>query len=214
MPTVQRIVSASPARNQPADTGVDETPPITDTIQGMDPRAARTRTALHRAILELAAERPIGDIPATEIVARAGVNRSSLYQHFDDREELLASALESIEDEATRIDRPVEFSETSTPPPELRRFVAHFAQYSAVYRLALGPNGSARVASRVRDRIQAVVREGIAMSTSSAPTALPLNVAAAGTAGALLGIIEEWIRQDPMPDIDTATDWLWRYLRG
>ena len=180
----------------------------------MDPRAARTRQALHRAILELAAERPIGEIPATEIVVRAGVNRSSLYQHFDDREELLASALESIENEATRIDRPVALEDLSAPPPELRRFVAHFAQYSAVYRLALGPNGSARVAARVRARITTLVREGITLSTPDTHNALPLDIEAAGTAGALLGIIEAWIRQDPMPDIETATDWLWRYLRG
>ena len=178
----------------------------------MDPRAARTRSALHQAILDLAAERPISEIPATEIVARAGVNRSSLYQHFGDREELLASALESIEDEHTRIDRPVSVERGSDPPPELRRFVAHFAEYAAVYRTTLGPHGSPRVAARVRARITTLVREGITLSTPHTEGALPIEVEAAGTAGALLGIIEEWIRRDPMPSPDTATDWLWEFL--
>ncbi|UOQ61776.1 TetR/AcrR family transcriptional regulator [Leucobacter rhizosphaerae] len=180
----------------------------------MDPRAARTRASLQRAILDLAAERPIGEIPATEIVARAGVNRSSLYQHFEDREELLASALESIEVAHTRIDHPVTLSGGAEPPPELQRFVAHFAEYAAVYRTALGPHGSARVATRVRARITAVVHEGIMLSAPGSGGALPIEVEAAGTAGALLGIIEEWIRRDPMPSTDTATAWLWGYLRA
>lgn len=212
LPTVQRIASASPVDHQVHETRIDATPPITETIQGMDPRAARTRLALHRAILALAAERPIGEIPVTEIVVRAGVNRSSLYQHFDDREELLASALESIESEHTRIDRPVTVTGLSEPPPELRRFVEHFSNYAPVYRLALGPHGSARVASRVRARITTLVREGITLSTPSAHSSLPLEVEAAGTAGALLGIIEEWIHRDPMPNSETATTWLWDFL--
>lgn len=178
----------------------------------MDPRAARTRTALHRAILELAAERPIAEIPATEIVARAGVNRSSLYQHFGDREELLASALESIEDAHTRIDGPVTLTGQAGPPQELRRFVEHFSEYAAVYRTALGPHGSARVAARVRARITTLVREGITLSAMDGRSSLPLEVEAAGTAGALLGIIEEWIRREPMPSMETATEWLWDFL--
>lgn len=178
----------------------------------MDPRAARTLDALHATILELAATRPISDIPVTEIVAHAGVNRSSLYQHFTDREELLASALETIESISTRIDGPVRITDPAQPPAEIRRFVEHFAAYAPVYRLALGPQGSARVASRVRARMIELVREGLELSAIDSTKDVPRAIEAAGIAGGLLGIVEAWIRQDPMADTETAAAWLWGFL--
>ncbi|QIK63771.1 TetR/AcrR family transcriptional regulator [Leucobacter viscericola] len=178
----------------------------------MDPRAARTIATLHATILELAAVRPIGEIPVTEIVAHAGVNRSSLYQHFTDREELLASALETIESAGTRINRPVLVTDPAQPPTEIHRFIEHFAEYAPVYRLALGPQGSARVAARVRARTIDLVKEGLELSSTDSTGGVPLEIEAAGIAGGLLGIIEAWIQQDPMPDTDTASLWLWAFL--
>ncbi|UOR00246.1 TetR/AcrR family transcriptional regulator [Leucobacter allii] len=177
----------------------------------MDPRAAHTRRLLEDAVLALAAERPLDEIPVTDIVARAGVNRSSFYQHYADREELLAQALESLEDAAARISAPVAVLGDG-PPPELLRFAAHFAEHAALYRQALGPHGSARVAARVRARTLELVREGIALDSQVQDPALPLGIAAAGTAGALHGIIDAWLAIDPLPDAAVAAEWMWRTL--
>lgn len=179
----------------------------------MDPRAAHTRARLHRAVLELAAERELDAISVTQLVTRAGVNRSSFYQHFSSREELLASALETAEDAAGRVRAPVRIPSTGRAAPALVRFLAHFAEHAAVYRRALGPDGSALVASRVRARTVALVREGIEL-TRTPRTGLPLDIEAAGTAGALLGVIEAWIARDPLPSPDVAAEWMWRILSG
>ncbi len=178
----------------------------------MDPRARHTRAALSKAVLALAADRPIGEIPVTEIVTRAGVNRSSFYQHFTDREELLASALESLETEAARLHEPVRVTDFSTPPAELVRFARHFAEHANLYKQALGPHGSARVASRVRVRTIELVREGIERSHMRRNADLPVDVEAAGTAGALLGVIEFWLTQDPLPSYEEAANWMWQIL--
>ncbi|MFC5338841.1 TetR/AcrR family transcriptional regulator [Leucobacter denitrificans] len=175
----------------------------------MDPRARHTRSVLFKAVLALAADRPIGEIPVTEIVTRAGVNRSSFYQHFTDREELLASALESLETEAARPQEPVHLNDSTKPPTELVRFARHFAEHADLYRQALGPHGSARVASRVRARTIAIVQEGIERSPVRRNTELPVEVEAAGTAGAILGVIEFWLSQDPLPSPEVAADWMW-----
>lgn len=179
----------------------------------MDPRAAHTRALLHRAVLELAAERALDEISVTQLVSRAGVNRSSFYQHFSSREELLASALETAEEAAGRVRSAVRVPDPGRVPPALVRFLAHFAEHAAVYRRALGPEGSPLVASRVRARTVELVREGIELSRAPR-SGLPLDIEAAGTAGALLGVIEAWLRRDPLPDPETAAEWMWLILTG
>ncbi len=179
----------------------------------MDPRAAHTRAQLHRAVLELAAERELDDISVTQLVTRAGVNRSSFYQHFSGREELLASALETAEEEAGRVRVAVHIPGSGQVPPALVRFLTHFAEHAAVYRRALGPEGSSLVAARVRARTVELVREGIEL-TRVRRSGLPLDIEAAGTAGALLGVIEAWLRRDPLPGPETAAEWMWRILIG
>lgn len=180
--------------------------------QCMDPRAVHTRSALFAAILELAAKRPINEIPVTEITTTAGVNRSSFYQHFSDREDLLASALESLETEATRIRASPSFSPLSGPPTELISFAKHFADHAELYRQALGPHGSARVASRVRSSTAALVQEGIEVTQPSISRGMPIEIDAAGTAGALLGIIETWLSMEPLPPYEEAASWMWQTL--
>ncbi|WP_017793712.1 TetR/AcrR family transcriptional regulator [Leucobacter salsicius] len=179
----------------------------------MDPRAEHTRAALFDAVLSLAARRPINEIPVTQIVAAAGVNRSSFYQHFPDREELLASALENLETNAARIQDPIRTENpTAGPPAELTRFAKHFADHADLYRQALSPHGSSRVAGRVRARTIALVREGIELSGLQTDNRVPLDIEAAGTAGALLGVIEAWLAQDPRASHETAAAWMWQIL--
>lgn len=165
-------------------------------------------------MLELAAEQPLDDISVTDIVTRAGVHRSSFYQHFTDREELLASALERAEIAAGRVTAAVTQTDPGRPPAELLRFLSHFAEHAVVYRSALGPQGSARVASRLRSRTLELVREGIALTQPDPIPGLPVDIAAAGTTGALLGVIEAWLGRDPLPSVEQAAEWMWRLIRS
>ncbi|MET1020260.1 MAG: TetR/AcrR family transcriptional regulator, partial [Microterricola sp.] len=66
----------------------------------MDTRVERTRSSLQQALLELARENSLDDITIGDIAIRAGVNRSSFYQHYSDKETLLADALDAAELEA------------------------------------------------------------------------------------------------------------------
>lgn len=180
----------------------------------MDPRAAHTQSLLRSAVLELAAERPISEITVIDIITAAGVNRSSFYQHFDSREELLAAALERIETEMAHADEPVIVTNDSQPPAELVRFMRHFAAHRSLYRGVFGPQGSALVASQVRARMISFVRAGMELTPARPALAgLPIRIAAAGTSGALLGIIEAWLAEDQAPGPEVAAEWAWRVLR-
>lgn len=62
----------------------------------MDPRIARTRHALRQALTEIARDRDVEEISVGDITERAGVNRSTFYQHYGDKSDLLADVLDVI----------------------------------------------------------------------------------------------------------------------
>ncbi|MGH8878294.1 MAG: TetR/AcrR family transcriptional regulator [Stackebrandtia sp.] len=179
----------------------------------MDPRVARTRSSLQHALMELAREHQLDDITVADITNRAEVNRSSFYLHYNDKETLLADALESAVDEMSKR------LETSTihsgeVHPELHYYLTHIAENVALYRRVLGDHGSAVVAARLRTRIELIVRDSIDTTEKSAFAGLPLDVVAAGIAGSALGVITAWLAREPLPPIEEAATWVWRVLIG
>ena len=58
-----------------------------------DRRVRRTRAALTDAFLQLVVERPFDEIAVGDIIERAGVGRSTFYQHVANKEDLLRQSL-------------------------------------------------------------------------------------------------------------------------
>lgn len=179
----------------------------------MDARIARTRALLQDALLELARERPLDEITIADIADRAGVNRSTFYQHYADKDVLLADALDTAVEEAgerlVKLTVPV-----SGPPEDLLAYLKHIEQNAALYSRVLGDRGSALVAARVRDRVERVALEGISRSTVPAYDGVPLEIVAAGITGSAMGVVRAWLERDPRPPVETAADWLWQVLLG
>lgn len=67
-------------------------PPWTAPFPGM-PRTERTRASLVPTFNGLVLERPYEQLGVSEVVRRAGVCRSTFYEHFRDKNELLRSAV-------------------------------------------------------------------------------------------------------------------------
>ena len=179
----------------------------------MDPRATRTRERLQHALLALAREHDLDEITVADIVERAAVNRSSFYQHYPDKETLLAEALEAEVDLVSGSLRAAPPG-SGGPPAELSRYLAHIADNAAVYRRVLGDHGSALVAARLREQMQHIVRDAVAAANPGAFAGLPVDVVAAGIAGSALGVLRAWLSRDPLPPIQTGVEWMWRVLIG
>ncbi len=69
-----------------------------DSEQKLDRRIVRTRTALKDAIIELVLEKGFNAIRVQDIAERADVRAATLYLHYDNKEDLLMSALEGFYD--------------------------------------------------------------------------------------------------------------------
>ncbi|ASO21119.1 AcrR family transcriptional regulator [Actinoalloteichus hoggarensis] len=181
----------------------------------MDPRVVRTRASLQQALLDLARERPLDEVTIGDVTARAGVNRSSFYQHYADKETLLADALEeALHDVSTQLPEVPIAAGTPTMPAELNTYLEHIAANAAVYRRVLGEHGSTVITARLRRRVELIVRDAVGTKGSPAYPDLPVDVVASGIAGSALGVITAWIGRDPLPPPDVAADWLWRVILG
>jgi AcrR family transcriptional regulator len=179
----------------------------------MDVRVERTRRALQEALFELARERSLDELTIADIAARAGVNRSTFYQHYSDKETLLADALDATA-EATGAALPELVEAPLEPPQALFAFLEHIEANAALYRRVFGSPGSAVVTARLRGRIELIVGDAVVRSGTRAFEGLPLDVVAAGIAGSALGVIEAWLARDERPPAATAADWVWRVLIG
>lgn len=179
----------------------------------MDPRVARTRLSLQEALLALARERPLDEVTIGDIAERAGVNRSSFYQHYSDKETLLADALETaIDDVAGHLDTSP--AEVLQMPPELFAYLEHIDHNAALYRRILGDRGSAVVVARLRERIEVIVADAVSTVDVATFRGVPNDVVAAAIAGTALGVITAWVSRGDRPDVAVAADWLWRMLLG
>ncbi len=188
---------------------------MTERDEGVvDPRVARTRRSLQEALLGLARERPLDEIPVADIAERAGVNRSSFYQHYADKETLLADALDAVVGEYGARLEARDIVLDDGPPAALGAYLAHIDANATLYARVLGDQGSGVVRARVRRRVEAIARESILGADSPGYGVLPVDVVAAGVTGLALGVIGAWLARDPRPSVEAATDWVWRMMLG
>lgn len=181
----------------------------------LDPRIARTRRQLQASLLELARERPLDTISVADIADRADVNRSTFYQHYGDKDTLLADALDAQAAAAgadlDTLDSPLA---PGGPPPELLvRYTRHVHENAALYRLALGEHGSPIAVARLRHRMVTVVTAGYALyGQDEESLGLPVEIAAASVAGSLMGMLVAWLESTEPAPPDQVSGWIWNAL--
>jgi AcrR family transcriptional regulator len=178
----------------------------------MDPRVARTRASLQSALLELAQEEGLDAVTVGAITDRAGVNRSTFYQHYDDKDTLLADALD-----AAMLHAGGAFSGDVTDegiPIEMFTYLSHVRDNAGLYRDVLGDHGSAVVTARLRQRLDAIIVGSISASAANPYVGVPLDVVSAGLSGAALGVVSAWLHREPLAPVDDAARWMWAVITG
>jgi AcrR family transcriptional regulator len=169
-----------------------------------DRRVRRTHAALQGALIQLVEEQELGQISVADVAERAGVNRTTFYDHYRDVHELAEAACTSTID--TLIESVPALDSTSAKPDadpasSLVAFFENLADHAGLYRSLLGPQGSARVIDHIRRRISTTVHVAVRVNSGAAPDSvasadIPHDVPAAFIAGALLGVANDWLQRD------------------
>ena len=178
----------------------------------MDARIVRTRRHLQEALFALARERGIDDVTVSDIAERAGVNRSTFYQHYSDKETLLADAFDTVAEEAGARLEGIDVL-GHEPPRALGDFLAHVDTHAALYRRVFLEPGYGVVLSRLRQYIHRAVHEATTAAVGD-NREVPLDVLAAGVAGSIIGVIGAWLAREPHASADEAALWVWRVIQG
>ncbi|MEU8763610.1 TetR/AcrR family transcriptional regulator [Streptomyces sp. NPDC048659] len=112
------------------------------TAERPDPRAARTRAKLGRALFEECAERPLAEASVAAVVRRAGVGRATFYLHYADLEALAVDACADIvRDAVDALHAWRGTPDPASPPPALTDFFERIAPHAPLYRELLRPGG-------------------------------------------------------------------------
>ncbi|MEU6749536.1 TetR/AcrR family transcriptional regulator [Spirillospora sp. NPDC046719] len=168
-----------------------------------DRRARRSRAALRAALLDLITERGLNRIAVSDVTKRADVNRSTFYEHYGDVHELAADACTQMFDELIAA-TPVLLPDGT--PRQLDRgraaltgVLAHIAERADLYRALLGPDGSARVADHLHQRLTIAVHVNLTRPAVGTHADDPARIAhdpvAAFLAGGVLGVATDWLRR-------------------
>ena len=185
----------------------------------MDPRILRTQESLQHALLELCRTEDFATLSISSIVDAAGVNRSTFYQHYADKETLLADALDAFVTEAqAQLDAANAGGDGSDNGVELHprdlilRYFVHVRENVALYKTVLSSSGPPVIVERLVSRVSALAERGLVAQPAVASGKMPVNIAAASLAGSFVGILREWINMSPLPSAEKATDWAWAVL--
>ncbi|MEU4332525.1 TetR/AcrR family transcriptional regulator [Nonomuraea dietziae] len=171
-----------------------------------DRRVRRTQAALQRTLIQLVEDRDLSQISVADVAERAGVSRSTFYDHYRDVHELAEAACTAMIDdliESLPSPGPDSADPTQDATQSLRAFFANLAEHAGLYRSLLGPQGSARVIDHVRRRTTAAIHVAVRRAETgddppgqtAASMDIPHDVPAAFTAGALIGVAADWLQR-------------------
>ncbi|CUU57486.1 DNA-binding transcriptional regulator, AcrR family [Parafrankia irregularis] len=172
--------------------------------QPLDRRTRRTRSALERALLELITERDLAQISVADLTRRADVNRTTFYEHYADVHDLAASACTMMFDELISSSPVIAPSRIPFRQLDERdaliRVLTHIKEQAGLYYALLGDDGSARVINHLHRRLAISLHVNLTHPGTGThaddPADIPYDPTAALYAGALLGLVLDWLRHD------------------
>ncbi len=158
-----------------------------------DRRVRRTRAALRDALLDLMAERGYDAVTVQDIIDRADVGRSTFYNHYTDKDQLLRDGFADLRS----IVSPPPGSGTRRPLGFSLPLLRHVHDQRRLVRALFGHRGGTPVVRRIESMLVGIVREDLAEHTAGQPTRVPLDALARCVVGAHLALMEWWLTDKP-----------------
>ena len=151
----------------------------------IDRQVKRTREALMRALTSLMFQRGFENVSVNRIVAEANVGRSTFYEHFKNKEDILAACMTPFF--SVLADAAV----SPTPPARLEAVLSHFWERRKLADAVF--SGAARLV--IARLLTQLIEERLAtLANGAGKTAIPSHLAAVQLAEAELALLVAWLR--------------------
>lgn len=172
------------------------------TAAPQDRRITRSKRALRDALIELMEERGFDGFSVNDLCERADLNRGTFYNHFHDKEALLAT----LEDEVMchlecfqaqmqnlSVRELLKYRARKRPLPFLVELFDYLREQSDFMHAVLGPGGDIRFGPRLRDSVCTNLIQSILHERYRTDPEPFVQYYVAFYASAYLGVIERWI---------------------
>jgi AcrR family transcriptional regulator len=153
-------------------------------VRPLDARAERSRAALLRAFVELIFRDGFEAISVQGIVSTAGTARSTFYEHFSSKEDILRASMSRF------FEVMADCVSNDQQPAELQHVLFHFWENRRLTD-AVFSGTSRQILSR---SLSGLIEARLAQSEGAPPLILPRPLAAIQLAEAQLALVESWLR--------------------
>ena len=164
----------------------------------IDRRAARTRKALHLALLSLILRKGYEATTIQDIVDEANVGRSTFYDHYTGKEDLLRGGFQNLRKELAEMQRAARVRSAGSPGEPIGFSLAmfeHALKYTDVYRALVGGRGGAVALAQIRQVLMDLVRKEL--SAAWAGDVASRELAVQFVVGAFLSVLTWWLERKP-----------------
>jgi AcrR family transcriptional regulator len=164
----------------------------------MDRRAARTRRALHGALMSLILRKGYEAITVQDIIDEADVGRSTFYAHYTGKEDLLRSGFQTLRAELTeaqRTARPNIGGSQDEPLGFSLAMFEHASGYTDVYRALVDGRGGVVAVNEIRRILSEIVKKEL--SGVRHDQTVPQEVRIEFVVGAFLTVLTWWLERRP-----------------
>jgi len=176
----------------------------------IDPRVDRSRQAIWHASMELSREKGFATVTVAEIARRAGINRSTFYAHFPDKEAVIRDELARMKrDLRARQEVPTPASmsafEPDTPHPNAVRWFEHVGDNADFYGAVLVSGELAEFEREIEAQIRSYAAARLRAWPGTLTPEIPLDALIAASTALNIELVRWWLEQNPRPSPQAAT---------
>lgn len=168
----------------------------------MDRRITKSKRALRDALIELMEERGFDGFSVNDLCARADLNRGTFYNHFRDKDALLAALEDEVVADLDRLQERMQdltvrkllgYRARRKPLPLLVDLFDYLREQGDFLHAVLGPGGDVRFGPRLRDAVCTNLIQSILHERYRNNPEPFVQYYVAFFASAYLGVIQRWI---------------------
>jgi len=183
-------------------TKVGHTRPETVSPSSQDRRIVKSKKALRSALISLMETKGFEAITVNDLCSAADLNRGTFYNHFSDKEDLLATLEDEVMDDISRIQSEMgtlavrdvmAYCVAKKPLPFLITLFDYLREQGDFFHAVLGSGGDSRFGSRLRDSVCTNLIQGVLHEKYRNDPDPFVGYYLSFYASAYLGVITRWI---------------------